>query len=338
LSLVIVGGVAALSHGLWSTPHWWAQIQQHQLAPWFHAVVLPDFVTTIVLLISIRASADNGTDLARRPGRFLLVLALGAIVAEIVMSAIYVLLGVSEFSPGSRPFNSYLIAWLNSMLFGGLFGWFGILYMQRTEDQARLSATMTRHVLLTRQVTQSRLIAARAQIDADLVARILRNVRARYTTNADAASALLDQLISHLRLAMSRVREPSSSPTAELALIRSYLALREAESGVPIAFQTGLGEPWPALVNAPQIPVFPIVRRLCDEAVLAVSAQIGSGLDVRIDRGPDCLSIELKLTAIAPSCLTRMKALLAELALGDDMLQHFVEPGGHRYVVRVAVG
>jgi hypothetical protein len=337
--LVIVACIAALSHALWGMPYWWGIIQQRGFAPWFHAVVLPDFVTTIVLLVSIRASADNGTALAHRPGRFLLVLALGAIAAEAVMSMLYVLLGVTEFLPGNRPLNSYLIAWLNSMLFGALFGWLGILYLQRTEDQARFSAAMTRHMLLARQVTQSRLIAARAQIDPELVASILRHVRNRYSANADEASALLDQLIGHLRLAMSRVRDRSPSPAAEIALIRSYLALRETESGVPIAFHAGLGEQAMALPEKTPIPVFPIVRRLCDEAILAASAQTASRLDVRIDSRPDCLSIELKLgaAAIAPSGLEQIKAFLAELALGDDILQHFVEPGGNRYVVQAAI-
>jgi len=338
-SLVIVAAIAALSHALWGLPYWLGRIRQDGVVHWLYAIVLPDLVTAFIMLMAIRGSTDNGTDLARRPGRFLLALLLGVTLAEVVMVALYELFNVPKFTLATRPPESYLIAWLNSMLFGGLFGWLGILHLQRIEDRERFSAAMARRSLLARQVTQSRLAAVRARTDPEWVANVLRNVLARYRKNGEDASSLLDQLIGHLRLAMTRARERLPSPAAEMALIRSYLALREVESGISIALHGDLVGQEPARPDLP-IPIFPAVRRLCDEAVLAAAEQVSARIDMRIESMPSCLCIELKLVAaaIAPWRLAQTKAYMAELSLGhDDTLQHFADSEGNRYVVQVAI-
>ena len=64
--------------------------------------------------------------------------------------------------PGAFPYATLAAAWLNTMTWGSLFGWLYFLYLRRNEDRNTYSALMKRSSLLSRDLAQQRLLAARA--------------------------------------------------------------------------------------------------------------------------------------------------------------------------------
>lgn len=191
-------------------------IEQHGYLLWLYRGTAPAFVSALILLVSFGLSAGSGSELARRPGRYLLVLALASAIATAAIWAIDWSLAVKHTFP--LP-NRLMDNWLTVMLFGGAFGWAAVLNVKRSEEQAALTQLLMRRSLLARQVAQAKLFAARAQIDPDMVARELSRVRDLYPADAEGAGALLDQLIDHLRLAMNRMGTQRAAGAGEVDIL-----------------------------------------------------------------------------------------------------------------------
>lgn len=293
---------------------------------------LPSFASAMTVGFAICLSSDSGVALARRPARFVTALMLGATCAVPVVWAIDWLLPIKSNWELPRRLLDW---WLTVILFGMFFGWAAVLYWQRIEDQARLTLLLSRRSLLTRQLAQLRCSAARAQIDPELVARVLRQVQDRYRVNDGCAAVLLEQLICYLRLAMGRMRSQRVSGREEVTLLRAYIALREAETGVRIALQLNL-ENDENLQNDPfSVPLFLLSRKML-EAVPAAPALV-----VCIQQRGDHLLVELgSVVAISADRLERLREdlrMLTGTGIGMDILQHFSDAGINRYVVQTAI-
>ena len=185
-------------------------------------------IGALILMFGLKLCTQGPGNLLRRPWKFLAALALVSAIgsgagwcAIVFMSA-----GRLPFDPGIEKIYDI---WLQAMLWGGMVGWMYLLSLQRAESHARLSAMLVQRVLLARQLARSRLGAARAQFDPAMVARVLSEVHIRYRNDPVGASALLDQLISYLRLAMNRARVEAPDAAAEQALHTALTALQRAQ-------------------------------------------------------------------------------------------------------------
>jgi hypothetical protein len=176
--------------------------------------LLAAFVSALVVVLLLRLCTDSGRNMVRRPLRFLCIMAAAATLASPTGYLISHL-----FSPTPRPWLSWPVEpwlenWLEIMLWGGLFGWLYFLLLQKREDRTTFSALLLQRARLARQLAQSELLSARAVIDPDSLARVLRTIQTHQAHAPHEAAALLDQLIVGLRQAMGRTRPglPQTSP------------------------------------------------------------------------------------------------------------------------------
>jgi hypothetical protein len=299
---------------------------------WLVRGILPGFLSAFILIVALTMSVGSGTEMSRRPFWFTLVLASGSAAAT---CAVWV---IDLYLPSQNDFplgNRLMDIWLTIMLFGGIFGWAAVLNVRRTEEHAALTELLVRRSLLARRVAQARLFAARAQVDPEMVARVLSRVRARYRGDAEEAAALLDQLIAYLRLAMNRQGVQRTPLGGELDMIRSYITLREAETGGRIALQINLSQDVQQLQPA-AAPFFLLVRHCMAEANPAPELLLQ--LDIASNRLQ--LTMESGAALMEEQALQRLRGGLREIFAGRDevdILHHLLDSGVHRYVVQAAI-
>ncbi len=232
------GSIGALTVQCASVLEWMDRYERRGAAEVVN--ILPrEFLSTLIgamiVVFSLRLCTEQASDLVRRPGKFLVLLILIAAFGAGIGWSTHVLLSVGRVQFNAGPAKFYDL-WMQGMLWGGMVGWMYLLSLQRAESHARLSGLLGRRVLLARQLARSRLGTARAQFDPAMVARVLSEVHERYRSDPADASALLDQLISYLRLAMNRARDERPDAIAEEALGAALAALQRAEQhqGEPV--------------------------------------------------------------------------------------------------------
>ncbi len=255
---------------------------------WVSKTLLSNVILAVITLLVLRISAPSGSSMTRKPLRFFVCLAIGTALGLLVAWQVGVALDYlpSFFSPDMDWMKLYS-GWADSLLWGGLFGWMYFLNLRRKEDQARFGVLLGRRALLARQLAQSQIIAARAQVDPAMVVRILREVHTRYADNATAASTLMDHMIDYLRLALHRVREPRPMLARELPLLRAYLNLRAAETGRQIHLHAGQ-----FLADRPAGAIFLVAREMVDNTMLATTSD--TAIDMHISIAADHTTVDLR--------------------------------------------
>ena len=184
-------------------------------------------IGALILMFGLKLCTQGPGNLLRRPWKFIASLALVSALASGAgwCAIVFMSSGRLALDAGIEKFYDI---WLQAMLWGGMVGWMYLLSLQRAESHARLSAMLVQRVLLARQLARSRLGTARAKFDPAMVAQVLSEVHIRYRNDPVGASALLDQLISYLRLAMNRARIEVPDAAAEQALHAALTALQRA--------------------------------------------------------------------------------------------------------------
>lgn len=260
---------------------------------WVSKTLLSNVILAVITLLVLRISAPSGASMTRKPWRFFVCLAVGTALGLLVAWQVGVVLGYSPsfFGPDMDWMKLYS-GWADSLLWGGLFGWMYFLNLRRKEDQARFGMLLGRRALLARQLAQSQMVAARAQVDPAMVVRILREVHTRYDHNAVAASSLMDHMIDYLRLALHRVREPRPLLARELPLLRAYMGLRAAETGRQIHLHAEH-----FLADRPAGAVFLVARDMVDNALLATSAD--NVVELHIAVAPDYTTVDVRIAGQA---------------------------------------
>ncbi len=160
-------------------------------------------VVGLALMLALRGGAAPAAML-RRPLRFILVLSAASAPLSWLSWALEVSIWRERAVLWGLTLPGFVNGWLTIMLWGGLFGWLYLLWLQRRDDRARLNGMLAERALLARQVAQAELLAARTRIDPVAVAAELRAVQARYAVAPSEGAALLDQLIGRLRAALNR--------------------------------------------------------------------------------------------------------------------------------------
>lgn len=212
------GGIGGMTGLLSQLPDWYNRIEEYGMDHFLE--YLPrdldgTLSASLFLTLMLRLSMERASDLLHRPVRFLLLLATGAAAATLMAWALHVVISNGSIAGlWSRPDKMFQF-WSNAMLWGSLVGWLYLLSLQRLETSAHLAGLLGRRAALGRQLARARLGTARAQVDPAMVARELSEVRIGYRSDAAAASARLDALISHLRRALSRARNDDPSTERE---------------------------------------------------------------------------------------------------------------------------
>ncbi|MFN3303662.1 MAG: histidine kinase [Roseateles sp.] len=131
--------------------------------------------------------------------------------------------------------------------------------LRRRQDQAAQDL-LREHSQLRRQALAAQLAAMQAQMDPKLLFDALVAVEQAYDRGDRDASARLERLIRHLRVALPRLREPGATTLdGEAELIASYLALLRDLNGSPPQFDVELGTQGAS--SLPPMLLLPLVQR-----------------------------------------------------------------------------
>jgi len=130
--------------------------------------------------------------------------------------------------------------------------------LRRRQDQAAQDL-LREHSQLRRHALEARLAALQAQVDPALLFDALVAVEQAYARQDPAASARLERLIRHLRVALPRLRDAGATLGSEAELIASYLDLLRDLGSQPPAFEAELGSR--GATPLPPMLLLPLVQR-----------------------------------------------------------------------------
>lgn len=130
--------------------------------------------------------------------------------------------------------------------------------VRRRQDQAAQDL-LREHSQLRRHALAARLAALQAQVDPALLFDALVAIEQAYDRHDPDASARLERLIRHLRIALPRLRDAGATLGSEAELIASYLGLLGDLDGRPPAFECQLGSQ--GATALPPMLLLPLVQR-----------------------------------------------------------------------------
>lgn len=130
--------------------------------------------------------------------------------------------------------------------------------LRRRQDLAAQDL-LREHSQLRRHALAARLATLQAQVDPALLFDALVSVEQAYGRQDATASARLERLIRHLRVALPRLRDAGATLGGEAELIASYLDLLRDLNGNPPAFDCELGSR--AATPLPPMLLLPLVQR-----------------------------------------------------------------------------
>lgn len=133
------------------------------------------------------------------------------------------------------------------------------IHAQRKRQDEAAQALLREHGQLRRHALASRLAALQAQVEPGLLFDALVAVEQAYARQDPAASARLERLIRHLRMALPRLRDAGATLASEAELIASYLDLLRDLGGQPPAFDCELGPR--GATPLPPMLLLPLVQR-----------------------------------------------------------------------------
>ncbi len=96
---------------------------------------------------------------------------------------------------------------------------------RRSSTQRAVQSAQREQAAIAREVLESRLTAMQAQVEPQFLFDSLVDIETLYRQDASRAADDLDRLITYLRVALPRLREPGSTIDAEIELVQAYLAV-----------------------------------------------------------------------------------------------------------------
>lgn len=177
--------------------------------------------------------------------------------------------------------------------------------LRRRQERAA-QELLREHSQLRRHALASRLAALQAQVDPALLFDALVAVEQAYGRHDPAASARLERLIRHLRVALPRLRDTGATLGGEAELIASYLDLLRDLGGRPPRFDAELGSR--GALALPPMLLLPLVQRAlrlgqpsrCWLMAAATGGRITVGFDVEglCDDDAELAALRERLTVL----------------------------------------
>ncbi|WP_422017812.1 histidine kinase [Roseateles sp.] len=241
------------------------------------SVLMPLLSGLVLLLCWLPAARSAATGAARMRQLVLATLlgsGLGMVLAQVVTLALpwpsmCDLIRASYGKPPCIPLRPLALMGDTLWVFMPALMIVGLLEIQarRRRQQDAAETLLREHGELRRHALASQLAALQAQVDPPLLFDALVSVEQAYGRRDPSASARLERLIQHLRVALPRLPRhhptPSGSGGATLAseaeLIASYLALLRDLHGQAPAFDGEIGAH--AATPLPPMLLLPLVQR-----------------------------------------------------------------------------
>lgn len=231
--------------------------------------LLPQVTGLVLLLCWLPAARSPATGPQRRRQLFVAALvgsALGIVLTYAAMRALPwpSICDLMRASYGKPPCNEFRITSLIGDTLWVLMPALMIIGMleiraQRDRQSLAAQALLREHGALRRHALAARLAALQAQVDPALLFDALVSVERAYGREDPGASARLERLIRHLRVALPRLRDAGATLAGEAELIASYLDLLKDLGGQPPAFECDLGTH--GGLQLPPMLLLPLVQR-----------------------------------------------------------------------------
>jgi hypothetical protein len=153
-------------------------------------------------------------------------------------------------------------------------------YTMHRREQQRLVAlqqTELEQAQLRQQMDEAHLQALSAQIEPHFLFNTLANVRSLYQTDPATASAMLDNLVQYLAIALPRMRDSESTFAREAALADAFLGVQKIRMGGRLSYSIDVPD---SLADAPLPPM--MLLTLVENAIKHGIGPLREGGDVTI--------------------------------------------------------
>jgi LytS/YehU family sensor histidine kinase len=188
----------------------------------------------------------------------------------------------------------------------------GEVLRRRTMTNSAIRAAQREQAEIAREVLESRLAAMQAQVEPQFLFNSLVDIESLYRKDPQRAADDLDRLITYLRVALPRLREPGSTIQAEIELVQAYLAVvTSLHAGRPSLTVT-VGEECRAARFYPML-LLPLVQR----SVRRPAGELPDSIRIGVQRAGDDIAIVTRIAG-AGGCaedfeLTRVRERLQGL-------------------------
>jgi hypothetical protein len=274
--------------------------------PWLAAFArdqLSAFAMMLCVVVADRASRDGVTH--RAP--YAIAIAAGATFATLA-GLLFAPRGIG------LPYLAYVQ--FESLILGGAAVF---IYLDRRRARnalARMHAAHLARVEASKQTLESKLQALQARVEPRFLFDTLARVRQLYEQDAARAENMLDELITYLRAAMPRMRDPSSTVGQEIDLARAFLSIARIGTGERLRFAFDVRNE--ALdVRLPPMILLPLV----EHAALPPLDSAPAARSVRVEIAPEAGRLQVRVvTDSGPSVVDRRIGEIRErlAALYDD--------------------
>jgi len=166
----------------------------------------------------------------------------------------------------------------------------GEVLKRRAMTNSAIRAAQREQTEIAREVLESRLAAMQAQVEPQFLFNSLVDIESLYRKDPQRAADDLDRLITYLRVALPRLREPGSSIEAEIELVQAYLAVvTSLHAGRP-ALTVTLGEECRSARFYPML-LLPLVQR----AVRRPAGGLPDSIRIGVQRAGEDIAIVTRI-------------------------------------------
>lgn len=300
----------------------------------------------IILLAWAAATYGAPASGPERMRRLAYAVAIGAVLSAALVVPVMYVMKIHEIWWGmlgkSKPVPPVPLALLaNTVQFGVyclLFVTVAEVLKRRSVTNIAIQAAQREQAEIAREVLESRLAAMQAQVEPQFLFNSLVDIESLYRKDPERAADDLDRLITYLRVALPRLREPGSTIEAELELVQAYLAVvTSLHAGRPVLTVT-LGEECRAARFYPML-LLPLVQR----AVRRPAGGLPDTIRIGVQRAGDDIAIVTRIAG-AGGCsedfeLARVRERLQGLYGSRASLDCAeLDPGTTQFIMRIPAG
>jgi LytS/YehU family sensor histidine kinase len=161
---------------------------------------------------------------------------------------------------------------------------------RRALTSSAIHASQREQAEIAREVLESRLAAMQAQVEPQFLFNSLVDIESLYRKDAQRAADDLDRLITYLRVALPRLREPGSTIEAEIELVQAYLAVVTSLHGGRPSLTVTLGDDCRSARFYPML-LLPLVQR----AVRQPAGGLPDSIRIGVQRAGDDIAIVTRI-------------------------------------------
>jgi hypothetical protein len=313
-------GFASQISGFIQAPSWWWPM---------HTVLwgqLNGFAVMLTLLVADRASVPPLNRWWPYPLAVVAGVAMGTTLEWLVAQRLLSITTAYHDTGGPEPFSTFAFRHgIQALVVCSLATVAYVSWRRATQRQAALRVVQLEGARAGKRIVRLRLAAMQARVEPQFLHDVLARVEQLFETDAHAASRMLQDLITYLRVAIPQIRDPSSTIRREIELANAYLNVvaRQGKDRVLLrAPDDRLGDD----ARMPPMLILPLVNRALAHRSACTAADQYLEISAAVV-GNDRLRITMRdaSNGFAPAaeseeCIARIRELLASLYDRDASL------------------